>query len=51
MRANSGAKIARLGNVVGANRDQPAIADLKFAMKLKEAPHAAGDPWDKNFRG
>ena len=36
VRTNSGAKFIRLSNVVGANRDQPAIANLELEMKLKK---------------
>jgi hypothetical protein len=36
VRTNSGARFIRLSDVVGANRDQPAIANLELAMKLKK---------------
>src|ERR1700684_1899597 len=35
--ADSGAIFAGLRDIVGANRDQPAIRNLKFAMELNKA--------------
>ncbi len=36
-RADSGAKLIRLGDVVRANRDQPAIAYLELTVKLEKS--------------
>ena len=36
-RADSGAKLIRLGDVVRANRDQPAIAYLELMVKLEKS--------------
>jgi hypothetical protein len=35
--ANSTAKLIRLGDIVSADRDKPAIADLELAMEFGEA--------------
>lgn len=51
MCADAAANFIGLGDVVGADRDQPAIADLKLTMKAEPALRAAGDPWGRNPRG
>ena len=48
---DSGAIFIRLGDVVGANRDQPAIADLELTMELNKPFMPAGGPWGSNLRG
>jgi hypothetical protein len=36
VRANSSAVFIRLSNIVGANRDQPAISNLDLTMELHQ---------------
>ena len=49
--ADSAAIFIRLGDIVGADRDQPAIANLQLAMELQPALPLACGPWDRSLRG
>jgi hypothetical protein len=48
---DSAAKFIRLGDVIGADRNQPAIANLELPMKFDEPFMLAALPWGKNLRG
>ena len=49
--ADAAAVFVGLGEVVGADRDEPRVGDLHLAMELRRALRPAGDPWGKIHRG